>query len=55
MAYVSVEDPTQPATSPITGVYNMPQENTVAGYIGEIDDTDARIAAFWATQAVQQP
>lgn len=46
MAYISVEDPTQPATSPIIGVYNMPQNDSVLGYIGEVDDSDPRIVIF---------
>ena len=51
MAYVSVTDPTQPATSPITGIFNMPQTDpSVVGYIGQIDDSDARIATFLTQQ-----
>ncbi len=51
MAYVSVEDPTQPSTSPVTGIFYAPQNAPVPpGYIGEISDGDARIAAFLAAQ-----
>lgn len=53
MAYVSVQDSTQPATSPITGIFASPQNAPApAGYIGQIADADARIATFIAAQQI---
>jgi len=55
MAYVAVTDPTNPATSPITGIFNMPQNDpTPPGYIGQIDDSDPRIATYNAAQLPQE-
>ena len=48
---VSVQDPTNPTTSPVTGIFASEQQPPApAGYIGEIDDNDPRIAAFLAKQ-----
>ena len=50
MAFVAVEDPTQPVTSPIIGMFAVPQNNPAPeGYIGEIDDSNARIATYIAS------
>ncbi len=50
MAYVSVSDPTNPNTSPIVGMFYAEQLNpTPPGYIGQISDSDARIATFLAS------
>ena len=51
MAFVSLTDPTQPLTSPVTGVFNSPQNSPLpVGYIGHLDDNDSRIAEFLAAQ-----
>ena len=48
MAFVSVEDVTKPKTSPITGVFNSPQnEPAPEGYIGEISDEDPRLIVYF--------
>lgn len=47
--YVCVADKAQPDTSPVTGIFNMPQSDpAIEGYIGEIADDDPRIATYMA-------
>ena len=51
MAFVTVQDATNPAISPLTGIFNFPQNEPVPeGYIGHIEDTDPRIATFLNSQ-----
>ena len=50
MTYACVQDITNPTTSPIIGLFNMPQSDPdIIGYIGKIDITDSRIATFIAS------
>jgi hypothetical protein len=54
MPYASVEDTTNPTTSPLTGLYQSPQSSpTPPGYIGPIAETDSRIATFQAAVAAE--
>ncbi len=52
MAYVAVVDPTNPNTSPITGIFAVPQNAPVPpGYIGYVPDTDPRVAVFLSSMS----
>lgn len=45
--FASVQDPANPTTSPVTALYNSPQNAPVpSGYIGLIASNDSRIAVF---------
>ncbi len=47
MVFVSVEDNTQPLTSPVVGIFARPQLSPAPpGYIGEINDNDSRITDY---------
>lgn len=56
MPYASVVDPSNPTTSPLTGIFNMPQNvPEPGGYIGEIASTDTRITAFLTSMNPPSP
>lgn len=51
MAFISVEDISNPSTSSIVGIFACSQnEPYPEGYIGKIDDLDPRISIFLQSQ-----